>query len=78
MRRAFVDADRLVRLREHLSETILVLLARRPGEPIRLWSPLTGLAMATTRGTLTAGPGCVPTRVSSSCLATARQPSSGA
>ncbi len=44
LRWAFADADRLVWLREHPDETLLVLLARRAGKPIRLSAPLLGLA----------------------------------
>lgn len=43
LRWAYVDADRLVWLREHPEETILVHLARAAGEPIRLSAPLLGL-----------------------------------
>lgn len=42
LRWAFVDNDRLVWLREHPHESILVQLARRPGEPINLSAPLLG------------------------------------
>ncbi len=43
LRWAFADAHRLVWLREHPEETIIVHLARRSGPPVRLSAPLLGL-----------------------------------
>lgn len=44
LRWAFVDEDRLVFLREHPTESVLVMLARAPGDPIPLSGPLLGMA----------------------------------